>query len=133
MTMLALIILAPLLAGLAELVLRRAPEAIALVGVGIGFLAAMGTLAGAVAGDAVHLVLPGLPQKPLRLVAVPLTAVFSAMVATVAACVLVYAVGYMRSDPERPRFFGIVLLFVAAMCRRWCWRATGSPCWRRGN
>ena len=33
MTMLALIILAPLLAGLAELVLRRAPEAIALVGV----------------------------------------------------------------------------------------------------
>ena len=115
MTMLALIILAPLLAGLAELVLRRAPEAIALVGVGIGFLAAMGTLAGAVAGDAVQLVLPGLPQMPLRLVAAPLTAVFSATVATVAACVLVYAVGYMRSDPERPRFFGILLLFVAAM------------------
>ena len=85
MTMLALTLLAPLLAGLVALARRRAPEAIALVGVGIGFLAAMGTLAGAVAGDAVQLVLPGLPQKPLRLVAVPLTAVFSAMVATVAA------------------------------------------------
>ena len=115
MTMLALTLLAPLLAGIAVLALRRAPEAIALAGVGLGFLAAMAVLAGAIAGNAVQMVLPGLPQMPLRLVATPLTAVVSAMVATVAAFVVVYAVGYMRSDPERPRFFGILLLFVAAM------------------
>ena len=115
MTMLALIILAPLLAGLAALVLRRAPEAIALAGAGLGFVAAMALLAGIVSGGTMQLVLPGLPQMPLRLVATPLTAVISAMVATVAACVLIYAVGYMRSDPEKPRFFGILLLFVAAM------------------
>ena len=113
MTMLALTLLAPLLAGIAVLALRRAPEALA--GVGLGFLAAMAVLAGAIAGNAVQMVLPGLPQMPLRLVATPLTAVVSAMVATVAAFVVVYAVGYMRSDPERPRFFGILLLFVAAM------------------
>ena len=65
MTMLALIILAPLLAGLAALVLRRAPEAIALAGVGLGFLAAMAVLAGAIAGNAVQMVLPGLPHRPV--------------------------------------------------------------------
>lgn len=132
MTMLALIILAPLLAGLAALVLRRAPEAIALAGVGLGFVAAMALLAGIVSGGTMQLVLPGLPQMPLRLVATPLTAVFSAMVATVAACVLIYAVGYMRSDPEKPRFFGSCCC-LSPRCRRWFWRATGSPCWRRGN
>ena len=113
--MLAVTILAPLLASLAVLALRRAPEGIALAGIGIGFLAALVLLAGAAAGNTTQLTLPGLPEMPLRLIASPLTTVFSAMVATVAACVLVYAVGYMRRDPERPRFFGTVLLFVAAM------------------
>ena len=77
MTMLALTLLAPLLAGLVALALRRAPEAIALAGVGLGFLAAMAVLAGAIAGNAVQMVLPGLPQMPLRLVATPLTALSS--------------------------------------------------------
>ncbi len=115
MTMLALIILAPLLTGIAVLALRRAPEAIALSGAAVGFLAAIGTLANAESGNSSQLVLSGLPQMPLRLIATPLTAVFAAVVATVATFVLVYAVGYMRKDPEKARFFGILLLFVAAM------------------
>ena len=113
--MLALTILAPLLAGLAVLALRRAPEAIVLTGIGTGFAAAVALLVGAVSGDTTQLILPGLPDMPIRLIATPLTAVFSAMVATVAACVLVYAVGYMAKDSEKPRFFGTMLLFVAAM------------------
>jgi len=115
MTMLTLTILAPLLAGLAVLTLRRASEAIVLIGIGAGFAAAVALLAGAVSGDTAQLILPGLPDMPIRLIATPLTAVFSAMVATVAACVLVYAVGYMAKDSEKPRFFGTMLLFVAAM------------------
>ena len=115
MTLLALIIAAPLLAGLAALVLRRAPEAIALTGIGIGLAAALALLAGTFGGNAAQLVLPGLPRMPLILSAEPLTAVFAALVAIVAFGVLVYAAGYMRADPDRPRFFGTVLLFVAAM------------------
>lgn len=61
------------------------------------------------------MVLPGLPDMPLRLTATPLTATLSLLVATVAGFVLIYAVGYMRGDPQRPRFFGTMLLFVAAM------------------
>ena len=41
--------------------------------------------------------------------------VFAALVAIVAFGVLVYAAGYMRADPDRPRFFGTVLLFLAAI------------------
>ena len=52
---------------------------------------------------------------PLRLVATPLTAVFSALVAMISVFVLIYAMDYMRKDPERPRFFGTMLLFVGAM------------------
>jgi NADH-quinone oxidoreductase subunit L len=37
------------------------------------------------------------------------------MVATVATFVLLYAVGYMRKDAEKPRFFATMLMFVAAM------------------
>ena len=115
MTMLALTLLSPLLAGLALLALRRAPEMIALAGIGLGFVAALAQLAGIAGGETVQIILPGLPQMPLRLIATPLTAVFSILVATVAASVVLYAVGYMRGDAERPRFFGTLLLFVAAM------------------
>jgi NADH-quinone oxidoreductase subunit L len=115
MNLIALILLAPLVAALLILALRRAPEAIALAGITISFLAALGFLAATFSGGAAQVVLPGLPEMPLRLTATPLTSVLSALVATVAAFVLLYAVGYMRKDPEKPRFFGTMLLFVTAM------------------
>lgn len=115
MTPLLLALVAPLLAGVASLGARRVPEALALAGAGFGLAGSLGLLAAAAAGSSPAILLPGLPGMPLRLEATPLTAIFSLLVATVAACVLGYAVGYMRRDPERPRFFGSMLLFVAAM------------------
>ncbi len=115
MNLIFLVLLAPLLAALFILILRRMPEAIALAGITISLLAALGLLAGAFGGVTSQVILPGLPEMPLRLVATPLTSVFSALVATVATFVLVYAVGYMGKDPEKKRFFGTMLLFVTAM------------------
>jgi len=115
MNLITLVLLAPLLAAVLILPLRRMPEAIALAGIALSLLAALGLLADAFNGVTSQLILPGLPEMPLRLVATPLTSVLSALVATVAAFVLVYAVGYMGKDPEKPRFFGTMLLFVTAM------------------
>ncbi len=115
MSLLSLTLLAPLVAAAAILVLRRASAALALAGVLLGFLGAAGLLFGAARGDLLQAALPGLPQMPLRLTAGPLTALLSALVATVAALVVVYAVGYMRKDPEKPRFFATLLFFVSAM------------------
>ena len=114
MSFLALTLLAPLLAGLAILALRRASEVIALAGAALALIGAVGLLIAATGGT-VQAVLPGLPDLPLRLVATPLTAVLALVVATVAGFVLTYAVGYMAKDPEKPRFFGTMLLFVTAM------------------
>jgi len=61
------------------------------------------------------LILPGLPDLPLRLVATPLTALLSTLVAVISSLVLVYAAGYMKQDMEKPRFFATMLLFIAAM------------------
>jgi len=116
MSLIALILLAPLVAALLIFALRRSSEAIALLAIAISFLAALGLLASAFADGATpEIILPGLPDMPLRLLASPLTSVFSALVATVASFVLLYAVGYMRKDEEKPRFFATMLLFVTAM------------------
>ena len=115
MIWLALTILAPLGAGLTALALRRAPEAIALIGAALGLVGALGLFAGAAGGAVVTASLPFLPDLPIRLVASPLTATLALVVATVAAMVLTYAAGYMAQDPERPSFFGTMLMFVAAM------------------
>ncbi len=115
MSFIALTLLAPLLAALLILSLRRGAEALALLGIAISLLAALASLVGAFDGTTSQLILPGLPEMPLILRATPLTAIFSALVATVASFVLVYAVGYMGKDPEKPRFFGTMLLFVTAM------------------
>jgi NADH-quinone oxidoreductase subunit L len=114
MIFLALTLLAPLLAGLVILTLRRAPEVLALVGAGVGLIGALGLLVTASDGT-VQALLPGLPDMPLRLVATPLTAVLSLTVATVAGFVMVYATEYMAKDPEKARFFGTSMLFVTAM------------------
>ena len=115
MMMLTLTLLAPLLAALSILLVRRAPEAIALGGAALSLAGALGLLYGVSGIEPVEAVLPGLPGMPLRLTATPLTVVLSLLVATVAAFVLTYAVGYMRNDPQRVRFFGTMLLFVTAM------------------
>jgi len=115
MSFLALTLLSPLLAGLAILAFRRASEALALAGAGLGLIGALGLLVSVSGGATVEAVLPGLPDMPLRLVAMPLTAVLAVVVATVAGFVMVYATGYMAKDPEKKRFFGTLLLFVTAM------------------
>ena len=115
MIWLSLTILAPLGAGLTTLALRRMPEAIALTGAALGLAGAIALLAGVAGGADVTATLPFLPDLPIRLVANPLTATLALVVATVAAMVLTYAAGYMSHDPERPRFFGTMLMFVAAM------------------
>ena len=115
MIWLSLTILAPLGAGLTTLALRRMPEAIALTGAPLGLAGAIALLAGVAGGADVTATLPFLPDLPIRLVANPLTATLALVVATVAAMVLTYAAGYMSHDPERPRFFGTMLMFVAAM------------------
>ena len=115
MNLIATAILAPLFAAALILLLRRMPAALALLGAGVGLLASLGLLAGAFAGRRVGLILPGLPDLPLRLIATPLTALLSTLVAVIAGLVLVYAVGYMKRDGEKPRFFATMLLFVSAM------------------
>ena len=109
------LLLAPVLGAALILAFRRAPEAIALAAAALVLAAAAALLVAGFGGATTRLVLPGLPQMPLRLLATPLSSVFAALVAAVAGFVLVYAVGYMRRDPERPRFFATMLLFVAAM------------------
>jgi len=115
-SLLALAILAPVAAALILLLIRRGAAALALLGSGVGLLASLGLLRGAFLGNAPRrLLLPGLPEMPLRLEASALTSVLSVLVATVATFVLLYAVGYMRKDAEKTRFFATMLLFVAAM------------------
>tara|TARA_R110002110_G_scaffold239180_5_gene455095 strand:- start:3124 stop:4935 length:1812 start_codon:yes stop_codon:yes gene_type:complete len=113
--MLALTLLAPLLAGLAIFALRRVPTALALAGAALGLAGALGQLTAVVGGAAPAVALPFLPDMPIRLEASALTAVLSLVVATVAMFVLTYAVGYMRHEPQKMRFFGTMLLFVTAM------------------
>lgn len=115
MNLIALVLISTFIAAIVILATRRMAELLALAGAGVSFLAAAGLLLAALNGTTTQMVLPGLPQMPLLLIATPLTAVLSALVATIAAFVLVYAVGYMRKDPEKPRFFATMLLFVTAM------------------
>jgi len=115
MSLILLVLLAPLAGAVLILSLRKFSEVTALAAIGISFAAAYGLLIAGFGGATSQLVLPGLPEMPLRLLATPLTALFSALVATVATFVLLYAVGYMRTDPEKPRFFATMLLFVTAM------------------
>ncbi|PHS22778.1 MAG: NADH-quinone oxidoreductase subunit L [Robiginitomaculum sp.] len=115
MNFIPVVILAPLFAASLILLARRIPAALALLGIAVSLLASLALLAGAFNGLTSALTLPGLPGLPLRLVASPLTALLSTMVATVSTLVLVYAAGYMKADGEKPRFFATMLLFASAM------------------
>ncbi len=115
MSIAALSILAPLVATALILAIRRVPALLALVGAGIGVIAAVATMARVAAGARFAATLPGLPDLPLRLVADPLAAVFSTVVAVVAFLVLIYAVGYMRGERDQIRFYAGMSFFAAAM------------------
>jgi len=110
--LLIVIILAPLSAALVIVLLRRVPELLALSGIGIALIASIKLFFIVSSGVNVDLVLPGLPNMPLLLSSTALTALLSTMVSVIAAMVLIYAVGYMKHDTEKPRFFATMLLFI---------------------
>jgi len=95
------------------LLLRRWAPALALLGVGVGLVAAMVTLVRVAGGARYVATLPGLPDLPLRLTVTPLTAVLAAFVAVVSSLVMLYAVGYMEEG--KVRFFVQMSFFAAAM------------------
>jgi len=96
MNLITTAILAPLSMMVVILLLRRLPAALALLGATIGLPASIGLLTNAFNGVTSELILPGLPELPLRLVATSLTALLSTLVAVISSLVLVYAVGYMK-------------------------------------
>lgn len=115
MNPLALVVLAPLAAAAIILLVRRELAVLALLGAGIGLVASMWLLADTFNGVSNTLILTGLPDMPLRLISEPVNALLSVMVAIVGAFVLVYAVGYMKEDPKKPRFFATLSFFIVAM------------------
>ncbi len=115
MTIVAPIILGPLVAAALILVLRRGTPALGMLGAGISLVATLFTLSRVAGGARYASELPGLPGLPLRLVAEPLTVLLAVLVAVVGFLVMVYAVGYMRGEESLPRFFAGMSFFVAAM------------------
>lgn len=115
MTALALAVLAPLTGAAAVLLLRRGAGALVLSAAMVGLAASLWLMGGLSDGESMVVELPGLPNLPLLLVAEPLTALLSVVVAAVGTLVLVYAIGYMHGELDRVRFFAIMALFLAAM------------------
>jgi NADH-quinone oxidoreductase subunit L len=111
----AAIILGPLAAAAAILLVRRWAPALAAVGALVGLAAAGRTLVLVVGGATLAAELPGLPGLPLRLVADPLAALLATVVAVVGLLVLAYAVGYMEGERDQVRFYAAMAFFVAAM------------------
>ena len=109
------IVLGPLAAAAAILLLRRWAAGLAVAGALVGLLAAGQTLAHVADGAILAAELPGLPGLPLRLVVDPFAALLAIVVATVGFLVLVYAVGYMDEERDQIRFFAAMAFFVAAM------------------
>lgn len=111
----ALAIIGPLAAAVVILLTRRRAGAWALLGAGVGMLAALATLVRIADGARFTQALPGLPDWPFLLVVDPLGAVYSATVAVVGTFVLVYAHGYMTGERDQARFFAGMLFFIGAM------------------
>ncbi|WP_322002946.1 NADH-quinone oxidoreductase subunit L [Marinobacter alexandrii] len=115
MSVVLLPILPPLIAVVAVLILRRGASALALTGATFSLAGSLWLMVRVVSGPTETLLLPGLPEMPLRLVAGPLTALLAVAVATVGTFVLIYAVGYMKRESGLCRFYAIMSLFLAAM------------------
>lgn len=112
-----LIILGPLAAAVAAVLLRRAAPALALLGALVAVAASWATLAAVAAGSRDAVSYTWLPDMPLRLSTDPLAALLSATVASVGFFVLLYALGYMASERsgDEIRFYAAMSLFLAAM------------------
>ncbi len=108
-------ILPPLIAALAVLILRRGEAALALAGATLSLAGSLWLLTRVADGQTETLLLPGLPDMPLRLVAGPMTVLLSVAVAMVGTFVLIYAVGYMKRESGQARFYAVMSLFLAAM------------------
>ena len=115
MTVAALCVLAPMVAGVCIVLLRRAARALALLGAGVSCLAAAWTVRDVALGARPSATLEWLPNLILRAEAAPLDALLLATVAGVSFFVLVYAVGYMREEEGVVRFFAAMVLFLGAM------------------
>ncbi|MGI8538673.1 MAG: NADH-quinone oxidoreductase subunit 5 family protein [Rubrobacteraceae bacterium] len=115
MTISALAVLNPLMAAAAILLIRRGASVFAVAGAGLGLAAAVYALSEVAGGARLSATLPGLPDFPLMLVATPLTATLSTLVAVVSFFVIVYAVEYMKGEPDKVHFFAGMSFFVAAM------------------
>ena len=115
LTTIPIAILAPVFTAALILLLRRLPSALAIAGATVSLIASITLLLNTFAGDSTALILPGLPNLPLRLIATTLTTLLSTMVAVVGTLVLVYAAGYMKRDAEKVRFFATMLFFISAM------------------
>ncbi len=108
-------ILPPLIAALAVLILRRWSPALALAGAALSLAGSLWLLTRVADGQAETLLMPGLPDMPLRLVAGPMTALLTVVVATVGTFVLIHAVGYMKRESGQARFYAVMSLFLVAM------------------
>ena len=108
-------IMPPLIAAMALLVLRRGSTALVLGGATLSLGGSLWLLTRVAGGQAETLLLPGLPDMPLRMVAGPLEALLTVAVATVSTFVLIYAVGYMKRESGLCRFYAVMSLFLAAM------------------
>lgn len=108
-------VLGPLLAAAAILVARRRAGTLAMLGASVAAVAAPITLARVASGARETVLLPGLPDLPLRLAIEPLSALLSTTVAVVSLLVFIYATGYMRGEASTPRFFAGLAFFSAAM------------------
>ena len=115
MSVVATIVLGPLLAAAAILLIRRWAAALAFTGALVGLAAAGQTLTLVEDGAPLAAEAPGLPGLPLRMAVDPLAALLATVVAAVGFLVLVYAAGYMREERDQGRFYAAMAFFVAAM------------------
>ncbi|WP_409029529.1 NADH-quinone oxidoreductase subunit L [Gracilimonas sediminicola] len=115
MAAILLTILAPLAASAWIIVTRKKIGYAALTG-------AAGSLAGSILlfmaalnGAVTQLQFTGLPGMPFRLEATEMAAVLALVVAVITTFILVYAIGYMKEEKGKLRFWSGITLFMGAM------------------
>lgn len=108
-------VLAPLVAAVSIVSLRRAAPWLALLGALVSAVAAWTTLRAASAGASFSASVEWLPGVYVRMDVDSLAALLSVTVASVGLLVLVYAVGSMAGERGMVRFYALMSLFLAAM------------------
>ena len=113
--MLIIIFLIPLIAGLAILVWPRISSVTGLTGSALSFLLSLFLFFTFQNQGSFELILPGLPDMPLILLANHLSVTLLLVVTSVALFIFTYAVGYMKSEEGKTAFWSGISLFLAAM------------------